>query len=612
MSGVCGWIGGPLDDPAAVIERMGACLTRFDRAPLACRSGAGYGLAAAGLGKTAWLLERDGCVLALQGHPRWRGKGETSRGAAACEQFLEAYRMKGADALDSLQGDFVLAVIDSARAQTLLAVDRAGIRNLIFRQTAAGLVFASSADALAAHPAVDGAIDPQAIYNYVYFHMVPGPGTVYRGVQRLLPGQCLVRNGAGTLVKTYWEMHFSEEGGGSVADFKPGFVSALREAVAAAADGAPCGAFLSGGTDSSTISGFLGQVSGAPARTFSIGFDAAGYDEMEYARIAARHFGTEHHEYYVRPDDVVAAISLIARIYDQPFGNASAVPTYYCAKLARDTGVALMLGGDGGDELFGGNARYAKQQRFDLYGRVPAVLRQGVLEPLLLGLPGVGSLPLARKAQSYIRQASMPMPARYESYNLLERLGPENVFTGDFLASVDRAAPLTLMGHVYGNAHAHSLINRMLALDAKFTLADNDLPKVTRMCELAGVDVAFPMLHESVVDLSLALPPRLKLKGTRLRYFFKEALRGFLPEEIITKEKHGFGLPVGLWLRDHAPLRALADDALDGLRQRRIVRPEFVGSVLSSHLQAHPAYYGTMIWVLMMLELWFRSRATSL
>jgi asparagine synthase (glutamine-hydrolysing) len=520
--------------------------------------------------------------------------------------------MKGADALDSLQGDFVLAVIDSARAQTLLAVDRAGIRNLIFRQTAAGLVFASSADALAAHPAVDGAIDPQAIYNYVYFHMVPGPGTVYRGVQRLLPGQCLVRNGAGTLVKTYWEMHFSEEGGGSVADFKPGFVSALREAVAAAADGAPCGAFLSGGTDSSTISGFLGQVSGAPARTFSIGFDAAGYDEMEYARIAARHFGTEHHEYYVRPDDVVAAISLIARIYDQPFGNASAVPTYYCAKLARDTGVALMLGGDGGDELFGGNARYAKQQRFDLYGRVPAVLRQGVLEPLLLGLPGVGSLPLARKAQSYIRQASMPMPARYESYNLLERLGPENVFTGDFLASVDRAAPLTLMGHVYGNAHAHSLINRMLALDAKFTLADNDLPKVTRMCELAGVDVAFPMLHESVVDLSLALPPRLKLKGTRLRYFFKEALRGFLPEEIITKEKHGFGLPVGLWLRDHAPLRALADDALDGLRQRRIVRPEFVGSVLSSHLQAHPAYYGTMIWVLMMLELWFRSRATSL
>ncbi|MFZ5512304.1 MAG: asparagine synthase-related protein, partial [Pseudomonadota bacterium] len=264
----------------------------------------------------------------------------------------------------------------------------------------------------------------------------------------------------------------------------------------------------------------------------------------------------------------------------------------------------------GGDELFGGNARYAKQHQFDLYRRVPAVLRQGVLEPLLLGLPGIDGLPLARKAKSYIQQASMPMPARYESYNLLERLGPENVFTGDFLASVDRAAPLALMDSVYGSAHAHSLINRMLALDAKFTLADNDLPKVTRMCELAGVDVAFPMLHESVVDLSLALPPRLKLNGTRLRYFFKEALRGFLPDEIITKEKHGFGLPVGLWLQTHAPLNRLAADALTSLKDRHIVRPEFIDGLLNTHLRSHAGYYGTMVWILMMLELWLQVHMT--
>ena len=163
-----------------------------------------------------------------------------------------------------------------------------------------------------------------------------------------------------------------------------------------------------------------------------------------------------------------------------------------------------------------------------------------------------------------------------------------------------------MMADVYDAAHASSLINRLLALDLKFTLADNDLPKVTRMCDRAGVDVAFPLLHDSVVDFSAALPPDLKLRGTRLRYFFKEALRGFLPDEIIAKQKHGFGLPAGPWLATYEPLRALSRDALAGLDSRRIFRRGFLDSLLDTQLHEHAGYYGTMVWVLMMLELWFR------
>jgi len=165
-----------------------------------------------------------------------------------------------------------------------------------------------------------------------------------------------------------------------------------------------CGAFLSGGTDSSTLTGLLAATTGKPAQTFSIGFAAEGYDEMHYARVAARHFRAAHHEYYVTPQDVIDAIPRIAATYDQPFGNASAVPTYYCAKLAREHGISRMLGGDGGDELYGGNSRYAQQHRFALYEKIPALLRSGVVEPIARRVPDATRFTLLRKARSYVRR----------------------------------------------------------------------------------------------------------------------------------------------------------------------------------------------------------------
>jgi asparagine synthase (glutamine-hydrolysing) len=178
----------------------------------------------------------------------------------------------------------------------------------------------------------------------------------------------------------------------------------------------------------------------------------------------------------------------------------------------------------------------------------------------------------------------------------------------EFLGAVDPHRPQRQVEHAYSQAHAATLINRMLALDLEFTLADDDLPKVARSCELAGVEIRFPMLDDRVVEFSAELAPELKLKGTRLRYFFKEALRGFLPDEIIAKKKHGFGLPFGPWLGTHAPLRELVGDSLQDLKSRNIVRPAFIDDLLTTRVGEHPAYYGTMAWVLMMLEQWFTQR----
>jgi asparagine synthase (glutamine-hydrolysing) len=549
--------------------------------------------------------------IALLGRPRWIAGSHTETNInLVCQRFLDQYRSHGSSALAGLQGPFAIVVIDSEAREVLLAIDRFGISSLVYQADEQGIMFGSTCDVLRRHPRADHRVDPQGIYNYLYFNVVPGPTTIFRSQKRLLPGQFVTWSKGRTSVQRYWSMTFAEEQG-SVSEFKPGFRQALRDAVQRDADGARSGAFLSGGTDSSTVAGLLASVQSAPAKTYSIGFAVPEYDEMEYARIASRHFGTEHHEYYVTPDDVVDVLPAIASAYDQPFGNASAVATYYCARLAKTDGVTRLLAGDGGDELFGGNTRYAKQYQLSLYDKVPAVVRRALIEPFLRSGAGSAAFPLVRKARSYVDQASRPMPGRYEGYNLIERLGPHNVFTPEFLSCVNRGAPLELIGETYEQFSHASPINQLLGIDLKFTLADNDLQKVTRMCELAGIDVAFPMLDEGVVALSGRLPANLKLRGRRLRYFFKEALRDFLPGEILVKQKHGFGMPVGAWLTQHQGLNAFARDCLSRLETREIIAPAFIDRLLREHLHVHPAYYGTMAWILMMLELWFQKHLPS-
>jgi asparagine synthase (glutamine-hydrolysing) len=295
----------------------------------------------------------------------------------------------------------------------------------------------------------------------------------------------------------------------------------------------------------------------------------------------------------------------VAQYYDQPFGNSSALPAYYCAKMARDDGVLKILAGDGGDELFGGNTRYAKQKIFGFYDSVPSVVRNAVLEPLLIKT-ALGKLPLARKAASYIEQSKVPLPDRTQTYNLLFRLGLNNVFTPDFLADVDVIEPMVQQRAVWGQIKSASQTNRELAFDWRYTLAECDLPKVVGTTAMAGIEVGFPMLDRGLVDFSIRLPTSYKLKGLNLRWFFKEALRGFLPNEILAKKKQGFGLPFGVWAADNQKLRCLAEDSVRGLVERNILRQDFVDTLFNRHLHEHPGYYGEMIWIAMMLEQWFR------
>ena len=603
MAGICGWVNNEANSPPLDLNSMAAALARFDGSRPQTAIKSWCGLATAELGTAQFLAEDGDLLLGFSGAPHFasRDLNELARARGRSVALAEGYRLWQGDLASHLLGQYAISIIDQNERALYLAVDRFVTHPLAYAIEPSGIRFASSLDALNIDQRFE--LSPQSIFNYVYFHIIPGPETVYRDVRRLLAGESLSFKQGKVTTLRYWQAEFIENHTSPFGELKKDFLGALRDAVKTASDGHNCGAFLSGGTDSSTIAGLLGEVSGAPARTYSIGFEAAGYDEMEYARLAAKHFKTDHHEYYVTPADVAEAIPKIAQVYDQPFGNSSAVPTYFCARFAKQDGVDLLLGGDGGDELYGGNERYAKQHVFAHYARIPSLIRSTLIEPAV-AFPCLDRIMPLRKAKSYVQQARLPMPARMETYNLLDRFGVAKVLAPDFLASVKTDAPLRHLTEVYNDVRANTLINRMLALDFKLTLSDNDLPKVSRMCELAQVNVAYPMLDDGVLDFSLRLAPGLKLKGTKLRYFFKEALRGFLPDAILTKSKHGFGLPFGPWLRDHAPLQQIAYGSLEQLGDRGIIRKEFTRELIDVVRSGHSGYYGTMVWVLMMLELW--------
>lgn len=554
----------------------------------------------------------DGYAAVFCGHPYWSDASLAARSRELGMEcvLIERFRAEGSGFLERLAGDFAIAVgATEPGGDGLIAIDRMGIGALYYTVTPQGLHFGTRVGQVLASAGLPGAVDAQAVFNYIYFHVIPSPRSIYREVRKLEPGQyaCVVRGE--TRIDSYWTPSFV------MADARVDRRALLEEtrqcieaAVRRRAGDAATGAFLSGGLDSSTVSGMLARVCAQPVSTFSIGFDESGYDELPYARIAARHFGTRAFEHYVDIDDIERAVPRLAAHFDEPFGNSSAIPAYICARLAEQQGMKVLLAGDGGDELFAGNARYARQMLFEWYGHVPGRLRRDIIEGWLVRGDTPPALWPLRKLHRYVAQASTPLPDRMEAHNLLQLMPTADVFTPAFMAQVDPGEPLQALRRRYQATEADSALDRMLFLDWKLTLADNDLRKVGAACELAGIAVRYPMLDDAVVALSARVPAQLKLRRLKLRAFYKEAFGDFLPAAIVNKSKHGFGLPFGQWLRKSARLNEMVDDSLTRLKSREILNPVFIDRVRESHRSEHAAFYGTMVWVLFMLEQWWQQR----
>jgi asparagine synthase (glutamine-hydrolysing) len=605
-TGLCGWFG-RTENAADILRRMAGI-----KGESAAGDAVGLFVDSAYEGGSVYRNGRFHAALA--GEPTWSDSELAAIGARGgpAAALVEAFRRHGTDLFRFLHGPFALALHDAQEDESILAVDRFGIHALCYAD-GVPLVFGTTTDSVRRHPRVVSTIDPQGIYNFVNFAVVPAPGTIYREQKKLLPAQYLYRAKGVTRTAFYWQMAYSERAAQDTRALGEEMMRLLTQAVRRTMDGVAhdrIAAFLSGGLDSSTVAGLLAHQSASPARSFTMCFGAEAYDEVYYSRIAAKHFGLNAREHNVSPDEAVGVLETLARAYDEPFGNSSAIPTFCCARVAAGEGVSVLLAGDGGDELFAGNARYRTQLVLDRYFKLPAFLRKGMLEPVLKGLPNAAMIGPVRKARNYVRLVTTPMPDRMLAY---EHIAPDEaatIFEGEFLRGVDRAQPMALARQAYERPASADMLQRMMHLDLELAMADNDLRKVRRMCRAAGVKVRFPFLDEDLADFAATLPADVQMPQHRLRGFYKAATKGFLPPEILEKKKHGFGMPYDLWIRSHPRVQQIVKDSVTAFKRRGYFRPQYIDTLMASHASEDARFAGRL-WDIMILEMWLRERGHS-
>jgi asparagine synthase (glutamine-hydrolysing) len=447
-------------------------------------------------------------------------------------------------------------------------------------------------------------IDLQSVYHYFNFAHVPAPSTLFTDVRRQEPGtRYLFEKGRATEAR-YYLPEYPEDLSGS----DESLAAELRERMVATVNayrpqGDAWGCFLSGGTDSSSITSMLSKK--GRVRSFSIGFAEEGYDELGYARIAAEACGAEPSFHSVSREEAQALVSRVVEVYDQPFGGSSSIPTLACARLAHDKGVGMLLAGDGGDEIFGGNQRYAKDVIMETWYSMPPALKR--VGKVVGGAAGKTGNFFLNRVENFFERASLPNPDRFYTDDSFASDHYQELLTPQFRNAVACGSSLEWMRGVYKLGKTGGPLHRVMRLDLHNAIAQHDLRKVDSAARSAGVSVRFPYLDRELVDWVNRLPERYKVRGLTKRYLFKQAMVGILPQAILKKKKQGFGLPISVWLRSDAAFGAMVREVLFDARTRARGwwQPAFVEKLLAEHLRGswdHSDY----LFRLLMLELWLR------
>ncbi len=567
--------------------------------------------------ESAWREEEDFCA-AIIGYPRWL---DAALEALAREQghaaaLLEAYRRDGCDLLEKLGGHFVFAILQPSRGRVFCAIDRFGVYRLCHATPQAGsFVFATSVDALRAFPGMGATISPQTLYQYLFFiDRVAAPGTIYDEQSKLGPGEALLFEGGKLRCWRYWQLDYRHPSDASRTELHQALRERLEQAVTRSLEGETAdktASFLSGGLDSSTVAGMLAKANSGKGHCVTIGFHHAEFDETQYAEMAARHFGLKHEVFMVGPQEVLAALPMLSTAFDEPYSNSSTVPCYYCAQVSRETGDEMILAGDGGDELFGGNTRYLKDDVFDYYQIIPGALRRNLLEPVLTKAPGRDRISLLRRANNYIELARRSVAHRMNSHNAFAFTPIDQIFSAEAFATIDPLGPVRFADVIYEAAASDAKTQKMMHLDLQVTLADSDLRKVLTSCSTAGIRVRFPMLDDDLATFSATLPAGFLNEGGKIRHFYKQALAGFLPQPIIDKPKQGFGLPMFQYIAETPALAAFFCDALSDLKRRSFFDAAFLEGLIEEVRQGRPEANAGIVWDLGVLETWMASRRLS-
>ncbi|MBC8869988.1 MAG: asparagine synthase (glutamine-hydrolyzing) [Planctomycetes bacterium] len=536
---------------------------------------------------------------------RLEGAGHKFKTHSDTEAIVHLYEDEGPDCFRHLNGMFAIAIWDARLRRLVLGRDRLGQKPLVYRHQAGRLAFASELKSLLEIPGAPRDIDPSAIDEYLTYQYVPHPNTIFRGINKLPPGHLAVYCDGDLSVRPYWEPDFNFERSISQAEAIDRLRSTLESSVAMRLQSeVPLGAFLSGGVDSSLIVAIAQQKTAEPLRTFSIGFPVKEYDETSYARLVADHLKTDHHEFQVTPDGVGILPKLVWH-YDEPFADSSAIPTWYVSEMTRQH-VTVALSGDGGDELFAGYPRYkavALSASLDRTWPLRRVFGANVWQSLPSSTRQKSTL---RRFKRFCEVLSTPPLRRYLDWiGIFNEASRATLYSDDFLGQLPDSDPMMFLESAMSRADQRDPVTAFCLTDLTTYLPCDLMTKVDIASMAHALECRQPFLDYRVVELAASLPIGMKYRRGRGKRLLRAAFGDLLPQEIWTRRKMGFGVPLEHWFRNE--LRELTCDVLLGetARSRGYFRPEVVQEMVESHLSGKFSHC-YRLWSLLVLELWLQ------
>ncbi len=520
------------------------------------------------------------------------------------ETIIHAYEEFGEDCVKKLRGMFAFAIWDKKEESLFIARDRVGKKPLFYSILPNGnFVFGSELKSLLTHGETSKDIDYAALDSYLTFGYVPEEFCIFRDVKKLPPGHFLVFKNRKISIVEYWDFKFEAN---TEPKSEVRCIEELREKIRDAVrvrliSDVPLGAFLSGGVDSSAVVGMMSEILEEPVKTFSIGFNEDSFDELKYARIAAKRFRTDHHEFIVTPD-LVEVVDELVWHFDEPFADSSALPTYMVSKMARDF-VTVVLSGDGGDELFAGYTRYVVDKKRSGLEKLPKAIRQGLLQPVSEALPH------GARGKNFLYNTSLDAIDRYvDSISQFGKLKKNEFYSESLKGHISGVSGLA--GNVYRRiaegVSTGNPIDNLLYLDSKTYLPGDILTKVDRMSMATSLEARVPLLDQELIDfVAGSIPAEMKLRGLETKYIFKKALEGLVPREILYREKQGFGVPINEWINDQLKDRIRGTLTEKRTLERGYFERRYLDVLLSEHSTGRRDHSHSL-WVLWMLELWHR------
>jgi asparagine synthase (glutamine-hydrolysing) len=518
------------------------------------------------------------------------------------ETIVHAFEEFGADCLRHLRGMFAFAVWNKRDESLFVARDRVGKKPLFYAVTKSGdFVFGSELKVLLAHGEIEPEIDLAALDAYLTFGYVPEEFCIFKNVRKLAAGAFLIYENGRIKTEKYWDFPYKKiETAKTEAEYVEILRAKLREAVAVRLiSEVPLGAFLSGGVDSSSIVAMMAQLSDRPVKTFSIGFNEDTFNELKFARLAAKHFRTEHHEFVVTPD-LVETVDELVWHFDEPFADPSSLPTYMVSKMAREF-VTVVLSGDGGDELFAGYTRYAIERRRKSLENLPAFVRRKLRD-------ASARLPHGFRGKNYLYNVSLDPTARYvDNLSHFNRVRRRALYSAEFSEKLNGGfgAGEKIFREIAESLATGNPVDNLLYLDSKTYLPGDILTKVDRMTMAASLEARAPLLDQELIETVAQIPAEFKMRGAETKYIFKKALEGIVPPEILYRPKQGFGVPINEWINSQ-----LRERIHETLREKRsLERGYFDRSYIQTLLDEHRRNrrdHSYSLWILYVLELWHR------